>query len=84
MHGGYVPDGASRRASSTVEGAPPDCLNKSSRGRLPLFTNCLEEVFSETASEFLCGGVSRCLLLRCTTGAKGHLAPVLLDKDSQS
>ncbi len=37
---------------------------------LSLFTNCLEEVFSETASEFLCEGVSRCLLLRCATGAK--------------
>jgi len=44
--------------------------------------NCREEVFSEIASEFLYEGVSKCLLLRCATGAKGHLAPVLLDKDS--
>ncbi len=44
---------------------------------------CLEEVFSETASEFLCGGVSRCLLLRCAIGAKGRVAPVLLDNDAR-
>ena len=39
-----------------------------------------EEVFSETASEFLCVGVARCLLLRCATGAKGPLASVLAHK----
>src|ERR671921_2256111 len=33
--------------------------------RLPLLTNYLEEVFSETASDFLYEGVIRCLLLRC-------------------
>jgi hypothetical protein len=42
-----------------------------------------EEVFSESASEFLCEGVSRCLLLRCATGAKGHLASVLTHKVAQ-
>jgi len=42
--------------------------------------NCLEDVFSGTASEFLCEGVSMGLLLRCATGAKGHLAPVLTHK----
>jgi hypothetical protein len=50
---------------------------------VPLFINVLEEVFSETASEFLCEGVLRCLLLRCATGAKGHLAPVLTHKDAR-
>jgi hypothetical protein len=45
--------------------------------------NCLEDVFSETESEFLCEGVSMCLLLRCATGAKGRVAPVLLDKDAR-
>ena len=48
MHGGYVPDGAPRRASATVEEAPPDHLNNSSRGWLHPFKNCREEVFSET------------------------------------
>ncbi len=48
MHGGNVSEGASRRASVTVEVVPPDYLNKSSRGRLPLFTNRQEEEFSET------------------------------------
>jgi hypothetical protein len=40
--------------------------------------------FSETASEFLCVRVSRCLLLGYATGAIGHFAPVLTYKDARS
>jgi hypothetical protein len=32
--------------------------------RLPLFTSCREEVFSETGREVICEGVSMYLLLR--------------------
>ncbi len=43
-----------------------------------------EEVFSETVSEFLCEGVSRCLLLGYWTGAKRPISPIPTHKVARS
>jgi hypothetical protein len=43
-----------------------------------------KEEFLETASEFLCEGVSRCLLEGYPTGAIGRISPVLTHKVARS